>query len=92
MQHVIELRMPRVAEAIHAQLEGRFLSLSMDKHGSHVVQKCLIEFGEQLSARIIRELTSIPERFLSFLQDQWGNYVAQTAKAVSKVRRSHISH
>ncbi|KAG6652552.1 putative pumilio homolog 8, chloroplastic [Carya illinoinensis] len=90
VQHVIELRMPRVAEAIHAQLEGRFLSLSMDKHGSHVVQKCLIEFGEQLSARIIRELTSIPERFLSFLQDQWGNYVAQTAKAVSKgsVRQS----
>ncbi|XP_018827523.2 putative pumilio homolog 8, chloroplastic [Juglans regia] len=85
VQHVIGQRMPLAAEAIHAQLEGRFLSLSMNKHGSHVVQKCLIEFGEQLSARIIRELTSIdPERFLSFLQDQWGNYVAQTAKAVSK--------
>lgn len=64
--------------------------LSMNKHGSHVVEKLLREYEEEkYSSRIIEELISgDPERSLNFFQDQWGNYVAQTAKKVAKVSRS----
>lgn len=63
--------------------------LSMHMHGSHVVERFLLEYEEEkYSSRIIEELISIPELSLNLFQDQWGNYVAQTAKKVAKVCRS----
>jgi hypothetical protein len=89
VQHILGLRMPHVLADVVARLEGSFLALSMDKSGSHVVEKCMREFGEEHSTRIIQELIYSPSiLFLNFLQDKFGNYVAQSALTISKVRRS----
>jgi hypothetical protein len=86
VQHILELRIPHVLADVVARLEGSFLTLAMDKFGSHVVEKCMREFGGEHSSRIIKELISCPMLFLNFLQDKFGNYVAQSALAISKVR------
>lgn len=87
MQHILGLRMPHVLADVVTRLEGSFLALSMDKAGSHVVEKCMTEFGAEHSTRIIQELISSPSYlFLNFLQDKFGNYVAQSALTISKVR------
>lgn len=90
MQYILSRGRPEVAEELLAKLKGRFLMLSLDKHGSHVVENFLRTYDEEkYSSRIIEELISgDPERSLILFQDQWGNYVAQTAKKVAKVSRS----
>lgn len=78
--------MPDVREDIIAQLRGSFVTLSMNKYGSHVVQKCLQQLGKERSTGIVEELISCPSQFLSLCRDQYGNFVVQTANDVSKVR------
>ncbi|KAG2704109.1 hypothetical protein I3760_06G169200 [Carya illinoinensis] len=86
VQYILSRGRPEVAEELLAKLKGRFLMLSLDKHGSHVVENFLRTYDEEkYSSRIIEELISgDPERSLILFQDQWGNYVAQTAKKVAK--------
>ncbi|KAM5549516.1 hypothetical protein ABKV19_000771 [Rosa sericea] len=83
VQYIIGLKIPRVTADILGQLQGYFVNLSMNKHGSNVVEKTLKEAGEEHVNMIINEMINSPE-FLNVLQNPYGNYVAQSALAVSK--------
>ncbi|KAM5549514.1 pumilio [Rosa sericea] len=83
VQYIIGLKIPRVTADILGQLQGYFVNLSMNKHGSNVVEKTLKEAGEEHANMIINEMINSPE-FLNVLQNPYGNYVAQSALAVSK--------
>ncbi|XP_050377748.1 pumilio homolog 12-like [Argentina anserina] len=83
VQFLIGLKVPRVTADILGQLQGYFVNLSMNKHGSPVVEKSMKEAGEENANMIIHELMNSSE-FLNVLQNPYGNYVAQSALAVSK--------
>ncbi|XP_051146961.1 putative pumilio homolog 8, chloroplastic [Andrographis paniculata] len=83
VQYVVGLRNPRVTAGILEQLSGHFVALSTNKYGSNVVEKCLKESENDVVLRIIKEIISSPN-FVRVLQDPYGNYVAQSALAISK--------
>lgn len=84
VQFILGLRLPQYTTLILRQLEGNFVYLAMNKYGSNVVEKCLKESTEDQISEIISELVHSKE-FLMLLQDQYGNYVAQSALGVAKV-------
>ncbi|PON90609.1 Coatomer beta subunit [Trema orientale] len=83
VQCLIELKMPQINQGITTQLEGRFVSLSMKKQGSNVVEKLLIMSGEEIANRITNEILS-SSRSLEVLQDSYGNSVARFALEASR--------
>ena len=87
VQHFLELKIPRFTENILRKFGGNYLILSLNKYGSNVVEKCLVESGEEHSATIIFELLSSPKCSM-LLYDPYGNYVFQSALSVAKVRPS----
>ncbi len=88
VQYILGLDITEVTANILAQFEGNILDLSMNKFSCHVVEKCLKELRAEYSTRIIVELISNPELFQNVVQDYSGNYVIQSALAVSQVRLS----
>ncbi|GMY38616.1 putative pumilio homolog 8, chloroplastic isoform X1 [Fagus crenata] len=84
VQYILGLDIIEVTANILAQFEGNILDLSMNKFSSHVVEKCLKELRAEYSTRIIVELISNPELFQNVVQDYFGNYVIQSALAVSQ--------
>lgn len=90
VQHVLGLKVPQITENLLAQLEGNYIFLSRSKFGSNVVEKCLSELREEQSTRIIIELLRNVNVSM-LLVDPFGNYVIQTALAVSKVRSLNLS-
>ncbi|KAG8368450.1 hypothetical protein BUALT_Bualt15G0046700 [Buddleja alternifolia] len=89
VQYILGLNIPRVTSDIMAQLSGNFVSLSMNKYGSNVVEKCLKESEGNQVYQIIEEMIRSP-KFLRLLQDPYGNYVAQSALSMAK-EKSNIS-
>lgn len=87
LQHLLGLRTPQVTSILLRQLQGNYMFLSCSKYGSNVVEKCLLESGEEQSAEIIKELCRSPNISM-LLTHPFGNYVFQTALSVSKVRLS----
>ncbi|KAL3655257.1 hypothetical protein CASFOL_001043 [Castilleja foliolosa] len=83
VQHIIGLGMQEVRAHLSRRLQGSFLSLSCNKHASNVVEKLLLESGENQAAAIIMELLKNPNAPMLLL-DAFGNYVIQTALSVSK--------
>ncbi|CAH9057940.1 unnamed protein product [Cuscuta europaea] len=84
VQNILGLKIAGVKEGILKKLRGSFVSLSMNKYGSNVVEKCLKEFeSEEAIAQIVQEIMYSPN-LLMLLQDQYGNYVAQSALATCK--------
>ncbi|GKV43218.1 hypothetical protein SLEP1_g50535 [Rubroshorea leprosula] len=85
-----------VMENVAAMLEGNFVSLSMNKYASNVVEKLLIWSSKRgamdITARIVNEIMNHPN-FVKVLQDNYGNFVAQTALLASKgeLRRILVS-
>lgn len=85
MQHLLELRIPHITSNVLRKFKGSYLSLSCNKYGSNVVEKCLLVSGEKQSADIIMELLGSPNSS-TLLFDPFGNFVIQSALSVSKVR------
>ncbi|XP_010277176.1 PREDICTED: pumilio homolog 12-like [Nelumbo nucifera] len=83
VQYILDMHIPNVTENILNQLHGSFVSLSLQKFGSHVVEKCLKYSGVEQSTRIIRELLNSRDFFM-LPQHEYGNYVVQSALMVSK--------
>lgn len=79
----MDLKNPCSIAILLSQFEGNYVHLSMQKFGSHVVERCLRHFEESRS-QIVLELLSVP-RFEQLLQDPFANYVIQCALAVAKV-------
>ncbi|XP_073142421.1 putative pumilio homolog 8, chloroplastic [Henckelia pumila] len=83
VQYLLELGVPHVTAAVLAHLSGNFVALSLNKYGSHVVENCMkTSEGDQV-IEIINEIISSP-KFLTVLQDPYGNFVAQSAIKFSK--------
>lgn len=87
MQYILELKIPQVTADVVAQLKGRYFVLSVGKCSSNVVERCLVESGEEQSTDIINEIIGHPE-IVQLMLDPYGNYVIQTAWKVSQVRSS----
>jgi hypothetical protein len=71
-----------------ARLEGNYAFLSMQKFSSNVVEKCLKLGVEEPRSRLVRELTTSPH-LGQLLQDQYANYVIQSALSVCKQGALH---
>lgn len=84
VQNVLDQKVSWVLAAIFDQLKGHFGHLSMQKHSSNVVERCLKLAKEEDRVEIIRELINSPQ-FLHILQDAYGNYVIQSALKQCKV-------
>ncbi|PON95657.1 Coatomer beta subunit [Trema orientale] len=83
VQYVFELGLPWAIANILNQLNGSYGDLSVQKHSSNVVEKCLKCAGEERRTRIIQELIDNP-RLDQIMQDPFGNYVIQAALEQSK--------
>ncbi|KAG5254124.1 pumilio [Salix suchowensis] len=93
VQHVLDERIQHATIRILEQLKGYFVSLSMNKYGSNVVEKCLIWSGmEENASMIIDEFIHSPY-FVNICRDNFGNYVVQKALEVSKggIRNALVS-
>nr|GLL23737.1 pumilio homolog 12-like [Ipomoea trifida] len=88
VQNIVGLKIAHVTSEILKQLQGSFVSLSMNKYGSNVVEKCLKESENEQAMQVVEEIISSPN-FLMLLQDQYGNYVAQSALAICKGSTRH---
>ncbi|KAF3794277.1 Pumilio-like protein 12 [Nymphaea thermarum] len=82
VQHIFGLGIPWIRPKILDKLKGHFLSLSLQKYSSNVVEECLRESAEKELTQIIRELLDSPD-FVMLLKGEYGNYVAQSALRVS---------
>lgn len=88
VQHLVGLKLPRVTETLLERLQGSFVTLSCNKYASNVVEKIILESGEEHSTKIIAELLRSPSASM-LLVDPYGNFVIQTALQVSKVSLLH---
>jgi len=83
VQYVLDIGQTGPSGAIMESLMGHYGELSMQKFSSNVVEKCLKLGGlEEVRNRVVRELTASP-LLPRLLQDSYGNYVIQSALAVS---------
>lgn len=80
---MLGLREPDIKANLIKQLKGEFMHIACNKYGSNVVEKFL-ESGEEHSSEIIMELVKDSNASMILL-DPFGNYVIQSALAVSKV-------
>ncbi|KAB2042761.1 hypothetical protein ES319_D02G239200v1 [Gossypium barbadense] len=82
VQFVVGMRLRHVTSNLIMQLRGTYVSLSMNKYGSNVVEKCM-KCSSEHASMIIKEIMFDID-FLKVLQDAYGNYVIQSALRVSK--------
>lgn len=87
VQHLLGMKMQEVTADLLRRFQGCFVSLSCNKYASNVVEKFLLESGEDHSAKIIMELLTSPNASMLLL-DPFGNFVIQSALSASKVRYS----
>ncbi|XP_011069769.1 pumilio homolog 12-like [Sesamum indicum] len=83
VQHLLGMRIQEVTTDLLKQFKGCFAPLSCNKYASNVVEKFLLESGENNSETIIMELLksrSAPRLLL----DPFGNFVIQSALSASK--------
>ncbi|GAB2267640.1 hypothetical protein Dimus_002621 [Dionaea muscipula] len=78
LQFIINMNMiPGVVAQILYQMKDQIVELSMDKHGSHVIESCIRNSEREDLDMIVNNLTT-SRKFLELLQDPIGNYVIQT--------------
>ncbi|CAN6449690.1 unnamed protein product [Victoria cruziana] len=82
VQLILGLGIPWVPPKVLYKLKGHFLSLSLQKYSSNVVEECLKASAEKELTQIIRELLESPDFFV-LLKGEYGNYVAQSALRAS---------
>ncbi|KDP25123.1 hypothetical protein JCGZ_22658 [Jatropha curcas] len=82
VQKVLGLENPFFTEIIGNLLRGHYARLSLQKWGSHVVEKCLK--SPAMSYAVEDLLSSSSNQLLQVARDQFGNYVIQRALKVTK--------
>ncbi|CAK9222237.1 unnamed protein product [Sphagnum troendelagicum] len=83
VQYILDLKTAWSSTEVMTRLEGNYAFLSMQKFSSNVVEKCLKLGVEESRSRLVRELTTSPH-LGQLLQDQYANYVIQSALSVCK--------
>ncbi|XP_074563477.1 putative pumilio homolog 8, chloroplastic [Curcuma longa] len=78
IQYILKMRSPIINSILVSKFLGRYITLSMQKFSSNVVETCLEHFGEEGQAGIVQELLLVPQ-FEELLQDQYANYVIKAA-------------
>ena len=84
VQYILDLKTAWSSTEVMVRLEGNYAFLAMQKFSSNVVEKCLKLGAEEYRSRLVRELMTSP-RLGQLLQDQYANYVIQSALSVCKV-------
>jgi hypothetical protein len=84
VQYILDLKTGWATSEVMVRLEGSYAFLAMQKFSSNVVEKCLKLGVEEHRGRLVRELTA-SSRLGQLLQDQYANYVIQSALSVCKV-------
>ncbi|KAF2309251.1 hypothetical protein GH714_001377 [Hevea brasiliensis] len=82
VQKVLALENPIFTERICSSLRGHYKRLSLQKWGSHVVEKCLRSTAMECAVEDL--LSSSCNQLLQVARDQFGNYVIQSALKVTK--------
>lgn len=90
VQYILGMKSQEMTTRLFIQLRSSFMSLSLGKYGSNVVEKCLRECDEFQASKIIKELLRNPNAPM-LLTDPYGNYVIQSSLSVSKVRSGRLS-
>jgi hypothetical protein len=90
VQHVIEY-VPGASwakDSLHQAFQEQYVSLSRQKAGSHVVQRCLQFFSRKQADEIVSELLNCKRQcdFGELISDPFANYVLQTAMERTEVR------
>lgn len=86
VQHVLGLHNPLYSEHICLELRDVYIQLSLQKGGSHVVEKCLNSSG---MVHVVTVLVKY-EKLCQVARDQYGNYVIQTALKTTKRANSPL--
>ena len=81
---MVGLNVPKFTAQLVGELRGNFASLSCNKYGSNVVEKCLNESQEDISSLIVMELVTTPNPSV-LLTDPYANFVIQCALTISTV-------
>lgn len=82
VQKVLALENPIFTERICSLLRGHYVRLSLQKWGSHVVEKCLKSSAMHYAVEEL--VNSSNNQLLQVARDQFGNYVIQRALKVTK--------
>ncbi|CAL5344371.1 unnamed protein product [Camellia sinensis] len=83
VQHILGLDNSELNDKICFRLRGRYARLSLIKHGSHVVEKCL-QFSPLAIVYLVEDTKKQKGMLEKIARDQFGNYVIQTALKISK--------
>ncbi|XVE84749.1 hypothetical protein DITRI_Ditri17bG0037600 [Diplodiscus trichospermus] len=75
VQCVLGLQNPAIIHKLCSKLKGYYVKLSMQKGGSHIVEKCLTSSGMDI---VVHELVR-SNQLVRVAKDRYGNYVVQTA-------------
>ncbi|GAA0186573.1 hypothetical protein Leryth_017149 [Lithospermum erythrorhizon] len=92
VQHLLALGEPKITAALTRRLRGHFAILSCNKFASNVVEKFLVEGGEEHATTILKELLASPNDVVKLLVDPYGNFVIQSALEVSKEMPGQFFH
>ncbi|CAL1385993.1 unnamed protein product [Linum trigynum] len=81
VQNALALENPCCNRDICSQLKGHYARLSMQKGGSHVVEKCLS--SREMMEHVVEDLLHT-NQLIQVAKDKFGNYVVQKALQVTK--------
>ncbi|KAJ4832735.1 hypothetical protein Tsubulata_043683 [Turnera subulata] len=87
IQKVLDLKNPALTLKIASLLRGHYAALSLQKGGSHVVEKCLNSMWMEL---VVEDLVGNTNRLVQIAKDRYGNFVFQTALNVTKQANSPL--
>ncbi|CAK7357590.1 unnamed protein product [Dovyalis caffra] len=89
IQKVLSLDNPVFTQKICHQLRGYYAAISLQKGGSHIVEKCL---GTEWKSWVIEDFLSNTNTLLHVARGEFGNYVIQKAFKVTKKSGSPLYH
>ncbi|KAI4331461.1 hypothetical protein MLD38_029649 [Melastoma candidum] len=85
VQKLFDFDIPQLTEDVLRSLQGSYHSLSVDKYGSHVMEKCLLRSNMIWFEEIAWELMTGRD-FTELFTDPYGNYVVQAMLSRAKDR------
>ncbi|XP_073268528.1 pumilio homolog 18 [Populus alba] len=89
IQKVMSLNIPLFTQKVCRLLIGHYETISLQKGGSHIVEKCL---DTEWKSWIIESFLSNTNTLLHVAKDEFGNYVIQKALKVTKKSGSPLYH
>ncbi|KAF5447391.1 hypothetical protein F2P56_032946 [Juglans regia] len=83
LQHVLALHDPALTNKICSVLRGHYVHISLQKGGSHVVERCLESSGMEYVLGELLKTDNVHE-LLQLARNRYGNYVVQAALIATK--------